>query len=260
MYENGKIKYKMEEEGIAVVRIENPPANTFGNETLEGLKEIFEILDQDEKVRVIILTGFGKFFGSGAELKEALQWTPESCYALTRKGEEIFYAIERTRVPVIAAVNGYALGGGLELALSCDIRVCSSKAKFGLPETSLGIVPGWGGTQRLMRVIGLGKAKELIFAADRIDAQEAYRLGLVEHVTEPEQTLEKSLEIARKISACGSLAVAKAKELMHYGRDASLSDGLRAEAAGQKELFRTEDHMEGITAFLEKRRPEWKNE
>lgn len=248
------------EAGIALVTINRPPMNALNSETLLELKGLFNELESDEEVKVVIITAAGeKAFVAGADIKELSLKTPAQALEFAKLGQEVFNLIENLSKPVLAAVNGYALGGGTELALACDMVIASLNAKFGQPEIKLGIIPGFGGTQRLSRVVGKNLAKELIFTGELLPAQEAYRIGLVNKVVKPDELLPSAKELASKIAGC-KLAVKVAKQIINKGVDTSLEKGLELEAQAFSECFSTQDAKEGLSAFLAKRKPEFKGE
>ncbi len=244
---------------IALVTIDNPPMNPLDRSVMDGIRDTFNTLVQDETIRAVIITGVGRSFVAGADIKEFASWTPNDAEDLTSKGHRIFSLIENFPVPVIAAVNGFALGGGLELALACDLRIASEKAKFGFPEVTLGIIPGYGGTQRLCRTIPIGKAKKMIYLAEIIDAAEAEKIGLVDAVASPENLNEAALDMARKIAANAPIAVRGAKEAITKGRNVSIEQGLAVELLIQRQCFSSEDKKEGADAFINKRKPVFQN-
>lgn len=240
---------------IATVFINRPKSlNALNSETLTELKECFSELEQRKDVRVVILTGAGsKSFVAGADISEMVNATPAEGRAMALLAMEAFNKLENMPQVTIAAVNGYALGGGCEISMSCDIRIAAENAVFGQPECGLGIIPGFGGTQRLARLIGKGRAKELIFTCDRIDAQEAYRIGLVNHVVPAEELMDTCRKMAERILTKGSYAISLAKSAINSGMDMDLNNGLKLEADAFGFTFSTHDKQEGMTAFLEKR-------
>lgn len=247
-------------DGIAVLTIDNPPMNPLCQEVMNGIRECLNIMDESDEVRCVIITGGGeKAFVAGADIKEFPDWTPDICEDLTRKGQALFCKVENFRTPVIAAINGYALGGGLELALCCDIRLASEKAKMGLPEVTLGIIPGYGGTQRLCKTINVGDAKKMMFTGEMIKADKALQLGLVQEIYPPEQLMERAMELAKKIAKNGPIAASEIKKSVNYERNSWINQGLNAELASGRYVFTTEDHLEGINAFIEKRTAVFKN-
>lgn len=237
--------------------LNNPPVNAICTELLDELDEKLESL-KDSDSRVIIITGEGKSFVAGADISEMKDMSPEEAKDFSEKGHRIFNKLENFPKPVIAAINGFALGGGLEIALSCDILIASEKAKFGQPEVGLGLIPGFGGTQRLTRTVGPKKAKELIFTANRIDADKAYEIGLVNKVVKPEKLMEECENIAITISKNAPLAIQHAKKAINEGSDIKIKEALKIEAEEFKECFKTEDHEEGLNAFINKEEPEFK--
>jgi len=243
------------EEGIAIITIDNQAAlNALSGPVLSQLDQIFDDLGKNPEAKGVIITGAGeKSFVAGADISEFLKITGETLVPFITRGQRIFDKIEEFDRPVIAAINGFALGGGNELAMSCDIRIAAENAVFGQPEVNLGIIPGYGGTQRLPRLVGEGKAKEMIFADERINAAEALRIGLVERVVPKGQALEEARKLMKKILAKGPVAIRMAKKAIHEGLGLSLRGGLDLEAYCQKTCFETSDKDEGATAFLEKR-------
>ena len=249
-----------EKDGWLEVVIDRPKAlNALNAATLGELDEAITLLESRADLRGMILSGGGeKAFVAGADITELTGLGPAEASSYARRGQVIFSRIERGTKPVIAAVGGYALGGGCELALACHIRVLSTKAKLGLPEVSLGVIPGFGGTQRLPRIVGLGQALEMILGGEMIGAETALRTGLANRVVEPEQLLDTCREIAASITKRGPLAVAAALRATVGGRDMALEDGLAYEVAQFGLLAQTEDWREGTGAFLEKRKPEFR--
>ena len=241
----------------AVAAVDNPPVNSLNREIIRQLGLVFDQLAADENLRAVVLTGRGKAFAAGADIKgfpDLNRHTAEE-YALAVTA--VHQKIQELPCPVIAAVNGYALGGGCELAMACDIRIASQKAKFGQPEVALGLIPGAGGTQRLPRLVPAGKAKMLIFPGQIIDAAEAERIGLVDQVVEPGRELAEATALAEKIMANGPVAVRFAKKAVNRGLQMPLHDALCLEAMLFGELFETKDAKEGVTAFMEKRKPDF---
>jgi enoyl-CoA hydratase/carnithine racemase len=242
---------------IAWVTINRPKTlNAIDQEVLQELHAMLDQVERDENVRVVIITGGGdKAFVAGGDIDAMRKLDVLEALKFVYAGHEFLNRLERSSRVFIAAVNGYALGGGTELALACDIRIASERAQFGLPEVTIGLYPGWGGTQRLPRIVGSGRAKELIFTGDRISAEEAYRIGLVNKVVPHEQLLETCEKIAAKIIANAPIAIKQAKKVIHEGLQVPLPQGLVIEAEGWVVNAATEDRVEGLTAFLEKRKP-----
>jgi enoyl-CoA hydratase len=229
--------------------------NALNLNVMTMLDQIFSELENDEEVIVIIITGVGsKAFVAGADLKEVKE-AGDKRTEVIRKGQEIFFKIRNSSKVVIAAVNGVALGGGCELAMACDIRIASENAKLGFPETTLGLMPGYGGTQFLPRLIGMGKAKYMIFTGEILTAMEAYQFGLVEKVCSRESLMDEVNRLAKKISSNGPFAVKACKRAIHKGVEFSLEEALRIEMGEYDRVARSEDAEEGITSFIEKKPP-----
>ncbi len=248
-------------EHIGLVTLNRPDKlNALNHETLVELKEVFERLKSDENIFVIILTGSGeKAFVAGADISEINKLNMLEGKVFAEFGQDVFSFIEKFDKPVIAAVNGFALGGGCELALSCHIRLASENAKFGQPEVNLGIIPGYGGTQRLARLINTGRAMEIILTADLIDANEALRIGLVNKVFPQIDLISKAFEIAAKIASKGQQSIRLAVKSVKAVDEVNLQEGLNLEATNFALCCGTEDFKEGTKAFLEKRKPNFKN-
>jgi enoyl-CoA hydratase len=246
---------------IAVVTINRPDKlNALNAQTKGELKSLFTKIKTDDAVDVVILTGAGeKAFVAGTDIKELTTLNASTGKEFSSRGQEVFDLIENLGKPVIAAINGYALGGGCELALACHIRIASENAKFGQPEVNLGIIPGYGGTQRLARLIGRGRAMELILTGNQIDAQEALRIGLVNRVVPHGDILATARELAGQITGKGQVAVRMALKAVNMTEETTLSDGQQLEASLFGVCCDTADFNEGTTAFLEKRQPQFKN-
>jgi len=243
-------------DGLAVVTLNNPPFNALNAAVMSDLDHILEALSSNRSVQVVIITGAGeKAFVAGADIKQFTGMTPASGKELVLHGHEILSKIKALKQPVIAAIHGLALGGGCELALACDLRIASGNALFGLPEVSLGIIPGYGGTQRLARLVGSSRAMALIYTGDPIKADEAFRIGLVDKLAPVGQVLEEAKSMANKIMSRGPLAVQGAKKAIHTGMEMTLEEGLILEADVFAGLCGTDDQKEGAEAFLSKRKP-----
>jgi enoyl-CoA hydratase/carnithine racemase len=250
------------EERIATITIDNPPANAFNRKALEELESTFDEVTEDPEVKAIIITGAGQFFVAGADVKEIydVRDKPEEAEAFIRKGQRLFSKIEASKKPVIAAINGrYALGGGNELAMACHIRIAESGVRLGQPEINLGIMPGWGGTQRLPRIVGKGKALEMLLTGDPITAQEAYRIGLVDKVVPVGTVIREAKAIAKRIVSKSRIPIAAIIEAVNEGLEKDLQSGMDVEVSKFASLQESEDMEEGLRAFLEKRQPKFKD-
>jgi len=242
---------------IGTIIINRPEALNAMSRTLVGeLKDATENLIKDSDVNIILITGSGeKAFVAGADIKAMQKMSGRQALEFSREGQEMTMVIEESPKPVIAVINGFALGGGCEIALACDIRIASQNAKFSQPEVALGIIPGWGGTQRLPRLIGKGYAIEMIASGEMINADEALRIGLVNHVVPQSELMGKAYLLAQSILKNGPNAVAAALKCIHTGYDKSLESSLDIELNAFAELFETEEQREGTAAFVEKRKP-----
>jgi enoyl-CoA hydratase len=249
------------EAGVGLVTINRPKVlNALNVATVRELDAVFHELAVDPEVGAVVLTGAGeKAFVAGADIGEfsdlASAWEAAG-YAL--RGQKVLNRIEALPKPVVAAINGFALGGGCELAMACDIRLAADTARLGQPEINLGIIPGYGGTQRLARLVGLGAAKLLCMTGDMIDAQEALRIGLVDRVVPAHDLMDEALALGRKLAGKAPVALALIKQAINVGLQSSLEEGLAYEAAQFGLVFDTADRVEGVSAFLEKRNPTWK--
>lgn len=246
--------------GVATLTINRPQAlNALNSEVLTELASALYQLEYDPAVKVVVLTGAGeKAFVAGADIKEMAGMNSFEGHQFALKGQHVMMAMEKMKTPVIAAVNGFALGGGLELALACDFIYASERAKLGFPEVTLGIIPGFGGTQNLARLIGKSRANELIFTGKMITADKALAWGIVNELFPPEGLLTKARETAAAIAGAGTLGVAYAKNAIANGLNMVKEDGFRYEASLFGVLFATEDQKEGMGAFVEKRKAEFK--
>lgn len=242
------------EGAVGIITINRPKAlNALNSAVLDELNQTLDAVDQNE-IRCLILTGAGeKSFVAGADIGEMSTLTKAEGEAFGKKGNDVFRKLETFPIPVIAAVNGFALGGGCEISMSCDIRICSDNAVFGQPEAGLGITPGFGGTQRLARLVGMGRAKEMIFTCDNVDAAEAYRIGLVNKVVAKEELMPTAKAMAAKIISKGSYAIAVAKAAINNGYDMDIKNAVEMEANLFGVTCSTHDKKEGMSAFLERR-------
>ena len=249
--------------GLAIITIDNPPMNVLSQSVAKELLQAYLSVENDPEVVVIVLTGEGnRAFMAGANIKEfpdALG-QPGVAYHMAQRFHELMNTIDFFPKPTIAALNGFTLGGGLELALACDMRVCDTNAKLGFPEINLGIFPGAGGTKRLPRLVGEGKAKELMFTGQPISAEEAYRIGLVNALAEPGKALEHAVALASQIASKSLPALSLIKRAVMDGIHLPLDEAVQVEAKLFDEVFQTKDSKEGVHAFMEKREPNFKNE
>ena len=244
---------------VEVLTISRPSAmNALNSEFFREMNIYLDDLILNEDVSVLIITGEGKAFVAGADISEMVNLSPQQAKGFSEKGQQTFFRIENLPIPVIAAVNGYALGGGCELAMACDFRMASRKAVFGLPEVSLGLIPGYAGTQRLPRLIGLGNAMKCILSGGQIIAEEAYRMGLVQILSDPDDLIDDALKIADKIAFQGPEAVRTAKKVIRKGRNLGFEAAMDLEKDSFSRMF-NEEGKEGMKAFLEKRKPNWNN-
>lgn len=244
------------ENSICTITINRPDKlNALNKNVFTELDVAMDEVYTNEEIRSVIITGAGpKAFVAGADITEFNGLSNAEAMALSKRGQDVFFKIENSGKPVIAAVNGFALGGGCELAMACHFRICSSNAKFGQPEVNLGLIPGYGGTQRLTQLIGKGKSIELQISAQMIDANEAYRLGLVNHVTEADALLPKAIELLENINTKAPVAIAKIIACINASMGNEPENGFSKEVTAFGECFATEDMLEGTTAFLEKRK------
>lgn len=245
------------ENGIAKITFNRPKVlNAMSYDVMSELAEALKICDRDEAVKAIILTGAGeKAFVAGADISQMQNATSVDIMKLMELGQRTLRFLETMGKPSIAAVNGFALGGGTEIALACDIRIAAENAMFGQPEILIGILPGWGGTQRLPRLVGMGIAKELILTGSQINAKRAYEIGLVNKVVPAQQLMEEAEKLAQKFVALPGFALKMAKNAMNFGFDMALEGGVKLELSAISQCFSTQDQKEGMKAFLEKRKP-----
>lgn len=259
---NGNLKnLKVEvKEKVCVITINRPKAlNALNNESLKELDQVIDAISVNDEILGVIITGEGKAFVAGADIRQMQNYKSEEGRKYAGYAQGIFDKIEGLEKPVIAAVNGYALGGGCELAMSCDIRIAAEKAIFGQPEVNLGVIPCFGGTQRLSRLVGTGIAKELIFTGRQVKAEEAKAIGLVNKVVPVETLIEEAMNMMAEITAKAPIAIRYAKVVINKGVDMDLRNALELEKDIAGLTFATEDKQEGMNAFLEKRKPEFNN-
>jgi enoyl-CoA hydratase len=257
---DNKILQTKLEEGILLVTISRPKAmNALNTQFFNEMDELITTVKGNPEVKVMVITGEGKAFVAGADIAEMVNKSQAEGEAFSRLGQNTFRSFEKLDIPVIAAVNGFALGGGMELTMACDFRIASTKAKFGQPEVNLGLIPGYAGTQRLSRLTGMGNALYLLMTADMIGAEDALRIGLVQKVVEPETLMDEVMKIAKNIASKGPQAVKNVKDVARRGYELSLDEGADLEARAFGSLFGdNSEGREGMQAFLEKRKPEWK--
>ncbi len=243
---------------VAVLTIDRPPLNLIKHENIVELGEKLAELRQDPDTRAILLTGTGQAFIGGADITQFEQLDPVTAKFGLMAGQRILRDMEEMEKPIVAAVNGYAFGGGCEVALACDIRICSEEARFGQLEINYGVMPGWAGTQRLVKAIGVARAKDLVLTGRIIDPQEALMMGLVSQVVPPDELMERAMKIASRLAAKAPIAMALAKEMVNAAAESSIPVGGAHEAAACAITMGTEDSVEGVKAFIEKRKPEFK--
>ena len=242
-------------DNIAVITMNRPEAlNALSKAVFADLEAVLDDVENDDDVYVVVITGAGRAFIAGADIGEMAPMNVAEGLAFSELGNRLLMRVDMMEKPTIAAVNGFALGGGCEMALACDIRIASEKAKFGQPEVSLGIIPGFGGTQRMARIIGTGAAMELIYTADTIDAQKAKEIGMVNYVVPAEELMDKTMEMAHKICKNAQKAIRVSKMAIRRGIDCDISTAVTYEALAFATCFGTEDQKEGMQAFLEKRK------
>jgi len=255
------IKIEREENIVWIVLNRPHRLNAFNDILVEELSEVLDTVENDPSVRCVIITGEGdRAFSAGADITAFPKVTPVKAQEFSRRGQKVFSKIEEMSKPVIAAINGYALGGGLELALACDFRIASEHAELGTPEINLGIIPGWGGTQRLVRTVGLRNARRIVMFGERIKADEALKMGLVDKVVPFEKLREEAKALAKRLAEGPPIALKYAKHALNFGSQVPLDVGLRLEATLMALLFSTQDVKRGIEAFMSKRKPEFKGD
>ncbi len=245
-------------DNIALVTISRPQAmNALNSDFFKEMNKMLTQISNQKEIRAMIITGEGKAFVAGADISEMSNMNSEQGSAFSKIGQDVFYRFGTMEIPVIAAVNGFALGGGCELAMGCDIRIASTFAKFGQPEVNLGLIPGYAGTQRLPRLVGLSNALNLLMTADIINAEEAYRIGLVQKVVEPDKLIEEAIALANKIASKGKIAIKMVKQVTINGMMKDFNQASELEAKEFGNLFGNGESGEGMNAFLEKRKPNW---
>ncbi len=261
MAEKQYIKLNVDDDGVAVLTIDHPPVNALSTKVLAELSDTLDEIKDDPKVKVVVIAGAGSFaFIAGADINEIMQISDkETGYKLAREGQKIITKLEKLGKPTIAAIHSHCLGGGLELAMACHMRIAGDRAKLGQPEINLGIMPGFGGSQRLPRIVGKAKAIEMILTGDNISAQEAYRIGLVNKVVPQSDVLKVAKDLARRIARKGQIAVRHSLKAILEGYEMPLDEALDFEAKLFGELCETEDMKEGLRAFKEKRQPQFKD-
>ncbi|MDN7245928.1 enoyl-CoA hydratase [Planococcus shenhongbingii] len=247
------------DDGVAVATINRPPANALSRSLILEVDQLLDEVENDDKVRVVLLHGEGRFFSAGADIKEFTEVSSgEEFSQLSASGQKVFERVETFHKPVIAAIHGAALGGGLELAMGCHMRFVSENAKLGLPELQLGLIPGFAGTQRLPRFVGVAKAAEMLLTSEPISGKEAAQLGLANRAYPEEDLFSETLSIAKKIAKKSPVSVKAAIQMLQYAKHASFYEGVNAEAESFGTVFVSEDAKEGIQAFLEKREAQFK--
>ncbi|WP_188453470.1 enoyl-CoA hydratase [Virgibacillus oceani] len=245
---------------VAILTIKSPPANALSSTLLEDIATKLDEIEKDGTIKAIILKGEGKFFSAGADIKEFTSFQKASDYeSLSRDGQLLFDRIENFSIPVIAAIHGAVLGGGLELAMACHIRIVTENTKMGLPELSLGIIPGFAGTQRLPQYVGTAKAYEMILSGEPISGKEACQLGLANQAVAEDAVFTEAMKLAEKIASKSKPAINRIMKLIPYAKVEAFSEGSKAEAKAFGEIFGSEDAKEGVQAFLEKRKPNFQD-
>ncbi len=247
------------EEGVGVITINHPPTNALNAQTLEELGSVFEEMEKDEEIKAVIITGSGeRVFASGADINEFKDLDKETALKMVNQGKRVFNQIETFPKPIIAAINGACLGGGCELAMCCDLRVAVEGARFGQPEIRLGIMPGWGGTQRLPRLVGKTRALELLLSGNMIKADEAKEIGLINKTVPSDKLISQAKLIAHRLVKLAPLAIKEIKRAVNEGLNTGLFEGLKLEGDCFLKVLETEDAKIGISAFLSKKSPRFK--
>jgi len=247
-------------QNVAYLTITSPSANALSTTLLNDLGDNLDKIEQDNHIKAVVIKGNGNFFSAGADIKEFTSLQNASEYkSLAEKGQQLFDRMEHFPIPIIAAIHGAALGGGLELAMACHMRIVTENAKLGLPELTLGIIPGFAGTQRLPNYVGTQKAYEMILTGEPISGKEAYEQGLANHVTDEDDVFVKAMNLAEKIASKSKLTINSVMRLIPYAKTAQFSEGVKAEAQEFSEIFGSMDAKEGVQAFIEKRKPNFKD-
>ncbi|WP_163970169.1 enoyl-CoA hydratase [Oceanobacillus halotolerans] len=252
---------KLETTGnIAMLTIISPPANALSSNLLQDLDKRLDEIEADDAIKAIVLKGEGKFFSAGADIKEFTSLQKSSDYqSLSEKGQQLFNRIEAFPIPIVAAIHGAALGGGLELAMACHMRIVTENAKLGLPELTLGIIPGFAGTQRLPHYVGTAKAYEMILTGEPIGGREAYSWGLANIVCDEDSVEEEAMKLAEKIAAKSKLTIKEVMHLVPYAKTEQFTKGIEKEAESFGAIFGSDDAKEGVQAFIEKRKPNFQD-
>ena len=249
------------QDSIAMITIQRPPANALSSGLLRELSAVLDEIEPNREIRVIVIHGEGRFFSAGADIKEFTTVTTSEGFAnLGKFGQDLFDRMEKFSKPIIAAIHGAALGGGLELAMACHIRYVSETAKLGLPELQLGLVPGFAGTQRLPKYVGVARAAEMLFTSEPITGLEAVQYGLANHAFPENEVLDQAFKLAEKIAKKSPVSISASIQLLNYGKTEEFYEGTKKEAELFGEVFVSNDAKEGIQAFLEKREPDFKGE
>jgi len=256
----GAIAYDSEN-NVAYLTITSPPANALSSTLLHDLSEELDKIEQDDRIKAVVIKGNGNFFSAGADIKEFTSLQDAADYqSLAENGQQLFDRMEHFPVPIIAAIHGAALGGGLELAMACHMRIVTENAKLGLPETNLGIIPGFAGTQRLPNYVGRQKAYEMILTGEPISGKEAFDIGLANHVTTENDVFEKAMNLAEKIAAKSRLSINSVMRLIPYAKTEQFNKGVQEEAREFAEIFGSMDAKEGVQAFIDKRKTNFKDQ
>jgi enoyl-CoA hydratase len=256
----GKVALQVEDH-IAHITFNSPPANALSSGLLEELSGLLDTIEEDRRVKAIVIKGEGKFFSAGADIKEFTSFQNADDYtSLAQKGQELFLRMERFHIPIIASIHGAALGGGLELAMSCHMRIVTKDAKLGLPELTLGIIPGFAGTQRLPRYVGAPKAYEMILTANPITGEEAVQLGLANHAVSSEELSAFTMNLVKRMVDKSGPSIKAVMELVPFAHTTQFQDGVNEEAKQFGQIFGTDDAREGVKAFIEKRKPQFKDQ